>query len=72
MAFAFIDVCAENVAMMTDAFGNERFSVVEEETRRFQAVRADWRCRHPLRPPAFPAAAGYHPVRLPASPTRSL
>lgn len=35
MAFAFIGVRAENVTMMTDVFGNERFSVVEEETRRF-------------------------------------
>lgn len=26
---------AENVTMMTDVFGNERFSVVEEAARRF-------------------------------------
>ena len=35
MAFAFIGVRAENVTMMTDVFGNERFSVVEEAARRF-------------------------------------
>lgn len=35
MALAFIGVRAENVTMMTDVFGNERFSVVEEAARRF-------------------------------------
>lgn len=35
MAFAFIGVRAENVTMMTNVFGNERFSVVEEAARRF-------------------------------------
>ena len=35
MALAFIGVRAENVTMMTDVFGNERFSVVEEAACRF-------------------------------------
>ena len=35
MAFAFIGVRAENVTMLTDVFGYERFSVVVEASLRF-------------------------------------